>query len=262
EDGRRWRAASGRAGRRLLGPELPVQIRYQTAADRQGLRLRRRADFRGSEEHPVSERHDARLQGITDAVGLRVRESECDEELRLRDVVFGLSFHPQNMPQDYFAFLELPRNLAIDAKDLEKKFYALSRQLHPDMHSRKSQAERDQAEESTAILNDAYRTLRDPITRAEYLLKLEGFDTSEQTSKDVPPELLEEVFELNMALEELRGGDTDVIPQLAWARERFDGMRDELDREMHLKFEEWDASHGREALTAVRQLLNRRKYIT
>ena len=166
------------------------------------------------------------------------------------------------MPQDYFAFLELPRNLAIDAKDLEKKFYALSRQLHPDMHSRKSQAERDQAEESTAILNDAYRTLRDPITRAEYLLKLEGFDTSEQTSKDVPPELLEEVFELNMALEELRGGDTDVIPQLAWARERFDGMRDELDREMHLKFEEWDASHGREALTAVRQLLNRRKYIT
>src|ERR1019366_6154583 len=188
EDGRRWRAASGRAGRRLLGPELPVQIRYQTAADRQGLRLRRRADFRGSEEHPVSERHDARLQGITDAVGLRVRESECDEELRLRDVVFGLSFHPQNMPQDYFAFLELPRNLAIDAKDLEKKFYALSRQLHPDMHSRKSQAERDQAEESTAILNDAYRTLRDPITRAEYLLKLEGFDTSEQTSKDVPPD--------------------------------------------------------------------------
>jgi molecular chaperone HscB len=166
------------------------------------------------------------------------------------------------MPQDYFAFLELTRNLAIDAKDLEKKFYALSRHLHPDLHSRKSQAERDQAEESTAVLNDAYRTLRDPIARAEYLLKLEGLDIGEQTTKDVPPELLEEVFELNMALEELRGGDTDVIPQLASARERFDGMRGELDREMHQKFEEWDASHGREALTAVRQLLNRRKYIT
>jgi molecular chaperone HscB len=166
------------------------------------------------------------------------------------------------MSQDYFAFLELPRNLAIDAKDLEKKFYAMSRQLHPDMHSRKSQAEREQAEESTAVLNDAYRTLRDPIARSEYLLKLEGFDVSEQASKDVPPELLEEVFELNMALEELRGGDRDAIPQLAAARERFDGMRGEIDREMQVQFTAWDASHGREALAAVRGLLNRRKYIT
>jgi len=163
---------------------------------------------------------------------------------------------------DYFEFLGLPRNLVIDARDLEKRFYALSRQLHPDMHSRKTQAERDQAEESTAILNDAYRTLRDPISRAEYLLKLEGFDIGEQTTKDVPHELLEEVFELNMALEELRGGDTEVIPQLADARERFEGMRSELDGEMQQRFTEWDASHGREVLTAVRQLLNRRKYIT
>jgi molecular chaperone HscB len=165
------------------------------------------------------------------------------------------------MSQDYFAFLELPRNLAIDSKDLEKKFYAMSRQLHPDMHSRKSQAEREQAEESTAVLNGAYRTLRDPIARSEYLLKLEGFDI-EQTSKDVPPELLEEVFELNMALEELRGGDTDVIPQLAAARDRFDGMRGEIDREMQVQFTAWDASHARETLATVRGLLNRRKYIT
>ncbi len=165
------------------------------------------------------------------------------------------------MSQDYFAFLELPRNLAIDPKDLEKKFYAMSRQLHPDMHSRKSQAEREQAEESTAVLNDAYRTLRDPIARSEYLLKLEGFDI-EQASKDVPPELLEEVFELNMALEELRGGDADAIPQLAAARDRFDGMRGEIDREMQVQFTAWDASHAREALAAVRGLLNRRKYIT
>src|SRR5580658_3905574 len=126
---------------------------------------------------------------------------------------------------DYFEFLDLPRNLTIDAKDLEKRFYALSRQLHPDLHSRKSPAEREQAEESTAVLNDAYRTLRDPIKRAEYLLKLEGFDIGEQTTKDVPPELLEEVFDLNMAIEELRSGDADALPQLESARERFEGMR-------------------------------------
>jgi molecular chaperone HscB len=157
---------------------------------------------------------------------------------------------------DYFEFLDLPRNLDLDAKDLEKRFYALSRQLHPDLHSRKSPAEREQAEESTAVLNDAYRTLRDPIARAEYLLKLEGFDIGEQTTKDVPPELLEEVFELNMAIE-----DVDV-DQLESARQRFEGMRMELDAELQQAFANWDATHHREALTTVRGLLNRRKYIT
>src|SRR5580658_6325717 len=145
---------------------------------------------------------------------------------------------------DYFAFLDLPRNLAIDGKDLEKRFYALSRQLHPDLHSGKSPAEREQAEESTAVLNDAYRTLRDPIARAEYLLKLEGFDIGEQTTKDVPPELLEEVFELNMALEEAD------VEQLGAARQRFEGMRIELDSELEQMFSQWDATHSREALTA------------
>jgi molecular chaperone HscB len=157
---------------------------------------------------------------------------------------------------DYFEFLDLPRDLIIGAKELEKRFYALSRQLHPDLHSRKSPAEREQAEESTAVLNDAYRTLRDPITRAEYLLKLEGFDIGEQGTKDVPPELLEEVFELNMALEEAD------VEQLESARQRFEGMRIELDAELQQAFGEWDTAKTREALTAVRGLLNRRKYIT
>jgi molecular chaperone HscB len=157
---------------------------------------------------------------------------------------------------DFFEFLDLPRNLAIDAKDLEKRFYALSRQLHPDVHSRKSPAERQQSEESTAVLNDAYRTLRDPIKRAEYLLKLEGFDIGEQTTKDVPPELLEEVFELNMALEEAD------LPQLETAREKFEGMRGEIDSELQQKYTEWDSTGNREALTAIRGILNRRKYIT
>jgi molecular chaperone HscB len=135
---------------------------------------------------------------------------------------------------DYFEFLDLPRNLAIDGKDLEKRFYALSRQLHPDLHSRKSRAEREQAEESTAVLNDAYRTLRDPMARAEYLLKLEGFDIGEQSTKDVPPELLEEVFELNMALEEFNSGAEADLTQLEAARQKFEVMRGEIDAELQI----------------------------
>ncbi len=158
------------------------------------------------------------------------------------------------MTRDYFEFFELPRNLAIDLKDLEKRFYTFSRKYHPDVHARKSPEERERAEASAAILNDAYRTLRDPIRRAQYLLKIEGFEIGEQGSKDVPPELLEEVFELNMAIEEAEA--------LEPFRLKFEGMRGELDAELQRKFEAWDSGRSRETLAAVRGLLNRRKYIT
>jgi molecular chaperone HscB len=148
---------------------------------------------------------------------------------------------------DYFGFFDLPRNLAIDLKDLETRFYRLSRKYHPDVHARKSPQEREQAEESTALLNDAYRTLRDPIARAGYLLKLEGFETT----NDVPPELLEEIFELNMELEEGAG-----------KTERFVEMRNEVDAGIKGKFDEWDTGRKRESLAELRGLLNRRKYIS
>jgi molecular chaperone HscB len=155
---------------------------------------------------------------------------------------------------DFFEAFGMERKLALDPKDLETRFYALSRKLHPDL--RRNPAERAEAEEATAVLNDAYRTLRDPIARAEYLLKQEGFDIGEQSTKDVPPELLEEVFELNMALEEADA------PQIASFQKRFGEMRTQLDAEMQGAFTQWDATQSRDALAAVRGLLNRRKYIT
>src|SRR4051794_24031625 len=104
------------------------------------------------------------------------------------------------MSPDYFEFLGLEKRLKLDEAELQKRFYDLSRQFHPDRFAQRSAAEQQNALDSTALLNDAYRTLRDPIQRAEYMLKREGLDIGEQRSKDVPPELLEEVFELNMAL--------------------------------------------------------------
>jgi molecular chaperone HscB len=163
---------------------------------------------------------------------------------------------------DYYEFFDMPRALALDAKDLEKRFYALSRQLHPDLFSRKSPREQEYALSASAVLNDAYRALKDPIARAHYVLKQEGFDVGEQGTKDVPPELLEEVFELNMALEELREGDREARAQLQSARLRFEPMRNEIDDAMRGKFAEWDATHDRAKLDEIRGQLNRRKYIT
>ena len=166
-----------------------------------------------------------------------------------------------SLPSNYYDFFGLEHRLHLDLKDLEKRFYALSRQYHPDRFTLKTREEQQYALDATAILNDAYRTLRDPLARAEYLLKENGFDIGEQGSKNVPTELLEEVFELNMALEELRGGDDAARPALEDARNKFLGMRDRIDSELEAKFTEYDQKRDGNVLSEIRGMLNRRRYI-
>ena len=170
------------------------------------------------------------------------------------------------LSKNFFHFFGLDQKLSIDLPDLQKRFYQLSRQWHPDRFSRKSPTEQAQSLEATSILNDGYRTLRDPVKRAEYLLTEEGFPIGEQRSKDVPPELLEEVFELNMMLEELKHGDADARPQLEIARENFAGLRAQVDAELEKLFSKYDASDAqsetaKQALHEIRGVLNRRRYI-
>jgi molecular chaperone HscB len=162
---------------------------------------------------------------------------------------------------DFYEIFGLPRSLNLSLDDLQKRFYELSRQLHPDRFMQKPEAERQRALEKSSALNDAYRTLKDPIKRAQYLLSLEGFDIGEQRSKDVPPELLEEVFELNMALEEMRGGDDSARPQLEAAEKNFTNMLAESGQQLEALFAQYDAAQSRDVLAQVRNVLNRRKYI-
>src|SRR5246127_1773429 len=122
------------------------------------------------------------------------------------------------VPVDYFTFFGLPRKLTLDVAALEKDFYELRRKLHPDLNARAGSKEQEWSLEQSSLLNDAYRTLKDPIKRTQYLLRLEGVELEEQSKSAteqaratgeikkqiVPPDLLEEVFDLNMQLEELR----------------------------------------------------------
>src|ERR1700709_1687901 len=110
---------------------------------------------------------------------------------------------------DFFALFSLPQHLHIDLAALEKSFYAQSRKLHPDRFASRPQLEQDAALAASSQLNDAYRTLRDPIARTEYLLSLEGVQMEEQSraatdaakasgteKKQVaPPALLAKAFE-------------------------------------------------------------------
>ena len=122
-----------------------------------------------------------------------------------------------------FLSLDLVPQLDLDLGMLEHQFHKLSRKLHPDRFARAQENEKQWSLADTALLNDAYRTLKDPIRRTEYLLKLHGAEIGEEhAGKDrknqndvsrVPADLLEEAFDLNMQLEEMRMarkmGDTD-----------------------------------------------------
>src|SRR5258708_12346145 len=98
--------------------------------------------------------------------------------------------------KDFFSFLGLPRKLRIDMSDLEQRYRALSRQFHPDYFYNAPPAERRAALEKSSYLNDAYRTLKSPIARIEYLLKLEGFEQSAGGGRQSgpPPRFLEKRF--------------------------------------------------------------------
>ena len=187
---------------------------------------------------------------------------------------------------DYFAFFGLPRKLQIDISALEKEFYRLSRKLHPDLYVRTTGEEQQWSLEKSSRLNDAYRTLRDPVARTQYLLELEGVKLEEQSSaatelargsgqekkQAVPPELLQEVFELNMQLQELKLGERDpeVLAGLRSAKQDFEMRLKQMDEGLRAIWREWDAGaddpHTSEAQRApVRQkmvdLLNHRNYI-
>lgn len=164
-------------------------------------------------------------------------------------------------PSDYFAIFGIEKKLALDLEDLQRRFYSNSREWHPDRHARASAQQLAWAEEASATLNDAWRVLRDPVARAEYVLKGEGFDIGEQRGKDVPPELLEEVFELNMALEEAREGDANAKSEVVRALAKFEGLLSEIDSERDTLFVEYDAASARDTLSRLRALLNRRKYL-
>src|SRR5258706_9754197 len=211
----------------------------------------------------------------------------------VRSVSSPLSNAAQANPsatQDYFSIFGLPRKLNIDIAKLQREFYAQSRKLHPDNFATSSAEQQRWSLEQSSVLNDAYRTLKDPISRTEYLLELEGVNLEEQSTSAtsaarasgeekkqvVPPELLEEVFELNMQLQELRmtkemGEDDPAITgELQGAKIHFEQKMDELETELKSLWNHWDAvvektSEGDAGRIVVRDkmvdLLNRRSYI-
>jgi molecular chaperone HscB len=179
---------------------------------------------------------------------------------------------------DYFSFLGLPRKLNVEQNDLEQRFRGLSRQFHPDYFFNASPVERRASLERSSYLNDAYRTLKNPMSRLEYLLQLEGLAarSPQEASKQVPPDLLEEVFALNEELDEIRdmrasGADAEALKtRLERARKPIEEKRAAHEAQLDDLFAKWDAlldrgapdAERRPVLEALRERVLERNYIT
>jgi molecular chaperone HscB len=174
---------------------------------------------------------------------------------------------------DYFAVFGLPRKLWIEMSALEQKFLQMSWKLHPDNFVNAPEQERDLSLKRSSELNDAYRTLRDPVGRVEYLLGIEGARKEGEHKQQAPPELLEEVFELNESLDGLREAKTSgsdlagLKSRLESAEKGFQEKLGEVDTQLQSAAQEWDAALQGEAATRkqimakLNELLNRRSYI-
>ena len=181
---------------------------------------------------------------------------------------------------DYFAVFGLPRKLSIDVAALEKHFYKLSRKLHPDLNAQAGPEAQAAILAQSSQLNDAYRVLKNPVARVEYLLEITGFRINENNADKktdaprVPADLLEEVFELNMQLEEMHANnkmgedDPQLRADLERARTQFTDQLAAVDHDLEQTGKAWDSALdqaddvGKKAIAKdLAALLDRRGYL-
>jgi molecular chaperone HscB len=216
---------------------------------------------------PIPLRSVSTLECRTCGAGAPVDEHFCPNCSR----ILALGRHG-----DYFQFLGVPRRLNLDMQDLDRRFRELQRKFHPDYYYNAPPTERLASLERSSYLNDAYRALRNPVSRVEHLLAIEGLPPAklEDGTAKVPASLLEEVFALNEELDEIRearegGGDAAKLSaRLDAARQPIDAKREEHERQLRELSDRWDAladdaspAMKRQTLEALRERLLERNYI-
>jgi molecular chaperone HscB len=175
--------------------------------------------------------------------------------------------------EDYFAFMGFPRRLSLDAGELQRRYFDLSRKYHPDFHTQDEEPGRQTSLEQSSVLNQAYRTLKDRNERARHLLWLEWPDLPESEKKKIPPALLMEVMEMQEKIADagsevdesrkaaLQGELLDIEARLKTKMGDLDGTLDALATEWDGIADGGDADARRNLLTRLNTLLNTRNYL-
>ncbi len=169
---------------------------------------------------------------------------------------------------DHWAVLGLERRLELERGDLERRFHALNRRFHPDYYRLRSTEEQAISLDDSAAVNAAYRTLRDPVGRVEYLLELEGMALGAAGQARPPADLFEEIMELQEARQELEASGpeapAELRERLAAARDELEARRERTEADLVAVFPRWDVapeSERRRLLGEMRDILATRAYL-
>lgn len=221
-------------------------------------------------------------------MGWRETVSENQETVAARDLCWScesevggeyfcdscIKIQPVSKDTDYFKCVGLPRLLNIDLEDLERRFYELSRKIHPDYFQQKTDQEKAISLQNSAVLNTAYRTLRDPIRRAEYIVRLEE-GAAKAIPTRAPADLFEEILEFQEVLEEYKHAKTGSGPEkegllkkVKAERVRLDERKKTLEVELKNLFEAWDeladsnqSAEKPKILLRIKEILSNRSYL-
>ena len=156
--------------------------------------------------------------------------------------------------QNHFALFGLAPTYRLDAQQLDAAYRRLQNEVHPDRHAAAGESDRRLALQASARVNEAYRALKNPVDRAQYLLSLHGIDAMSETDTSLPPEFLEQQLERREAVSDASlGGDPRALEQLlAQVRAEMGALERALQSEL-------DAA---QPLTAARSTVRKLKFLS
>lgn len=162
---------------------------------------------------------------------------------------------------DYFAFYGLPVSFNPDAVLVKQKFYAFSKNYHPDFYINESEEKQAEVLELSTVNNKAYQVLKDPFKRLHYILELKGI-LIEGENYSLPQEFLMEMMDINEALMDLQLEPNAM--RLGALKEDVlrveQGVLDEIGL-LTLKFDEQSEEEQFKLLADIKDLYYRNKYL-
>ena len=164
-----------------------------------------------------------------------------------------------------YAMLGFEReSLNVDRVELDRRFFELSRRFHPDRFASKTPLEIGLAHEWSSAVNNAYRTLKDPILRAKYWVE-RRLGSIEEKSASVPPEMAELFFEVQDQLETIRDSDGSAsaatVQQVRKAETDFRHEVTKLEKQLQNLFDEYDLQPDESKIVRMKEILSERSYI-
>jgi molecular chaperone HscB len=203
------------------------------------------------------------MKVVNEPIGQPARCLNCEEPLETPiGCLHCHSIFPDQKSLTHYDRLGLPMRYELSREEIDRKYLAWSRELHPDFHATRGTTDQQISLKLSAALNDAYATLRDPAKRAEYLLHLLG-GASPNTHRGMPRGFLESILDLRMEIEEAQEQGTEGEQEFEAIADRLEQERTATLAEIGDCFRQLESRSGKATsgeLAQIRELLNTVKY--